>query len=115
MISRADLLQLATLIKQNIEKEFAYIHVTQNLIDTIQILPSENGFYIDIPADMYDLKSWYEKGLIIYTGEGSYAQAVNELGGFSRTHTGYVEYAIKKAIKEFLDQKGLRVKEYSEI
>ena len=115
MISRADLLQLAELIRKYIEKEFEYIHVTHNLVDTIQLIPSENGFYIDIPAEMYDLKEWYEKGLIIYTGEGSYAQAVNELGGFSRTHTGYVEYCIKLAISDFLKQKGYRVKEINEL
>ena len=115
MISRADLLQLVQLIKEYIEKEFEYIHVTHNLVDTIQITPSENGFYLDIPAEMYDLREWYEKGLIIYTGEGSYAQAVNELGGFSRTHTGYVEYCIKLAIQEWMKQKGYRAKEYQEL
>lgn len=115
IITRVDLLELAKKIQANIEKEFEYIHVTGNLMDTIQIIPSENGFYIDIPADMYDLKTWYEKGLIVYTGEGSYAQAVNEMGGFSHSHTGYVEYSIKKAIDEFLKEKGLRVKEYIEI
>ena len=115
MISRADLMILAQKIEANIKKEFEYIHFTGNLMETIQITPSENGFYIDIPADMYDIKTWFEKGIIVYTGEGSYAEAVNQQGGFSRTHTGYVEYAIKKAINEFLKEKGYRVKEYVEI
>ena len=115
MISRVDMYDLALKIQKYIKKEFEYIHFTGNLMDTIQIISSEKGFYIDIPADMYDIQTWFQKGIIVYTGEGSYAEAVNQQGGFSRTHTGYVEYAIKKAIDEFLKEKGLRVKEYVEI
>lgn len=115
MISRADLLQLANLIKEEIEAEFEYLHLTHNLVDTMKIIPSENGYYIDIPADMYDINAWYEKGLILYTGEGSYAQEVNISGGFSTKHKGFIEDCIKSAIQDFIRIKKLKVKEYEEI
>lgn len=115
MISRMDLLDLARKIEANLKKEFELVHLSGNLMNTIQIIPSENGFYVDIPADMYDLQTWFDKGVIVYTGDGSYAEEVNKVGGFSKTHTGYVEYAIKTAINEFLKEKGLKVKEYVEI
>lgn len=115
MISRMDLLDLAKKIEENLKKEFEIVHLSGNLMDTIEIIPSENGFYVDIPAEIYDLQNWYNNGVIVYTGDGSYAEEVNKHGGFSQTHTGYVEYAIKKAIDEFLNEKGLKVKEYIEI
>lgn len=114
MISRDMLSYLAMDLKEMLQKEFEAIHLSGNLAETIQIRPTEFGFEVDIPADIYDLKLWYDKGIVIYTGEGSYAQAVNESGGFSKTHTGYVEDCIRLTIEKWLKYFNLQVKGYVE-
>ena len=114
MISRVDLAQLTMLIKEYILREFEFIHLSQNLIDTIYLESTENGFAIHIPAEIYDIDLYKEKGVIVYTGDGSYAQEVNISGGFSHTHRGYIEDCIHLAIRDFFKKKGTMIKEIIE-
>lgn len=94
---------LAQLIIRNIEANFAVKHISKNLIKTIKVEFKDNGdFFIDIPAQIYDLKLWNEKKAIVYSGKGSYANLVNKTGGFSKTHKNYVEIAIDNAIVQWL-------------
>lgn len=94
---------LAQLIISNIEANFAVKHISKNLIKTIKVEFKDNGdFYLDIPAQIYDLKLWNEKKAIVYSGKGSYANLVNKTGGYSRTHKNYVEIAIDNAIAQWL-------------
>ena len=110
MISRMDLLDLAKKIEENLKKEFELVHLSGNLMDTIEIIPSENGFYVDIPAEIYDIQNWYNNGLIVYTGDGSYAEEVDVQGGFSGKHKEYIERAILESIREWLVENELRAR-----
>lgn len=89
---------LLVFIKEEIEKNFKYTHLSENLINTMEIKLTETGFELIIPASMYDLDKFINSGVVVYTGEGSYAEAVNISGGFSGKHKGYVEAAIDAAI-----------------
>lgn len=109
-LSTNDLQLLAERIKKKIREEFAVVHLSQNLIDTIEVRRTTFGFEIEIPAEIYDIGRWYKDRAIVYTGQGSYAQQVDVEGGFSGTHTDYVEDAIKDAIKEWILELKLNVK-----
>ena len=98
MVSDTQLEVLAQMIQEQIEMEFERVHYSGNLKNTIEVNRTANGFEVVIPAEMYDLWTYQNKGAIIYTGEGSYAQAVNEEGGFSGKHVDYVERAISNAL-----------------
>lgn len=94
---------LLLFIKEEIEKNFRYAHLSENLINTIEIKLTETGFELIIPASMYDLDKFINSGVVVYTGEGSYAEAVNISGGFSGTHKGYVETAVNTAISRWIN------------
>lgn len=111
IISTLDLQNLANKIVGKIKEDFEVYHISKNLIDTIKITQTSKGIDIDIPAEIYDLKRWFKDRVIVYTGKGSYAQEVDEQGGFSGVHTNYVEDAIKSAIKEWILEKNFKVKE----
>lgn len=112
---RADLQKLAEKIKAYIKKDFEEVHLSRNLMDTISVYATEKGFNVDIPAEIYDIDKYLNDGVIIYTGEGSYAQEVNQSGGWSKSHIGYVEYSIKRAIFDWVVENEYRVKEYYEL
>lgn len=111
VISTLDLQNLANKIVEKIKEDFEVYHISKNLINTIKITQTSRGIDIDIPAEIYDLQRWYKDRVIVYNGQGSYAQEVDEQGGFSGTHTNYVEDAIKSAIKEWISEKNFKVKE----
>ncbi len=115
MLSELELLSLATKIKDNIQKEFALIHLSQNLMNTIKVTRTTMGFEIEIPAEIYDLTKWYKEKVVVYTGRGSYAQQVDVEGGFSETHKNYVERAIKNAIVQWVEETNIKVKKVVEI
>ena len=99
---------LANEILTEIKKDFEVTYLSGNLRDTLKVYPTEDGITVEIPAQRYDIKKFTKEGVIIYT-EGSYAQAVDEYGGFSKKHKDYVERAILKAIETVLrrnNQKG---------
>lgn len=82
-----------------LKKDFWDKYITLNLEKTIKIISTEDGFKIEIPARMYNFKEWNKNKVIVPYGTGSYAQRVNETGGFSGTHKNYVERAIDEAIR----------------
>lgn len=110
MYNDKDLQILADLIKKNIQEDFTDVHLTGNLMNTIKITRTTLGFEIDIPAELYDLNVWYEKKVIVHTNQGSYAQIVNEEGGFSGQHINYVERSITKSINEWLQKIGRKAR-----
>lgn len=110
MLSEYSLLDLANKIKAKIRQEFVNIHLSKNLMDTIEVKRTTMGYEIEIPAEIYDLDKWYNEKVIVYTGEGSYAQQVNIEGGFSGTHQNYVEKAIQDAINEWIKERKYNVK-----
>jgi hypothetical protein len=101
MLTSFDLQLLAEKIKENIQKEFEFIHLSKNLMDTITVARTTNGYEIEIPAEIYDINKYYKQGVIVYTNEGSYAQEVDDKGGFSTTHKNYIIRAIMNAIEDW--------------
>lgn len=103
--------QLAELIKHNLVNEFQEIHFSKNLMNTIKVRQNDDGNWeVDIPADLYNLKQFKKKGVIIKTYKGSYAERINQTGGFSGKHTGYVEKIIKKCIQQWLNSNQIKGK-----
>lgn len=101
-INEFDIEELADLIVEYIKDDFEEIYLSGNLRDTINITPTERGFEIEIPADRYNVSQFRKKGIVIYTGKGSYAEEVNTItGGYSGEHIDYVERGIMKAIVEW--------------
>jgi hypothetical protein len=108
-----ELLVLVNCIKNRLRENFETIHLSGNLINTIEVRRTTFGFEIDIPAEMYDIPRFEKEGVIVYTGEGSYAQAVDVSGGFSKKHKGYVEKAIQEGINDFIKAKNLKIERIS--
>ena len=95
--------RLALIIEKNLKAEFEILHFSRNLMNTIKVSKnSEGNWEVDIPADLYNLKQFKKKGVIIKTYKGSYAERINQTGGFSGKHKGYVEKVIEKSIKQWL-------------
>ena len=96
---------LASYIVSELEKEFDRYYLSKNLINTIDVKFQDYGkkVIIDIPAQIYDVALYKKSGVILYKG-GSYAQKINETGGYSGKHKGYVEKCISNAIKKFLKE-----------
>lgn len=95
--------KLASIIQKNLQEEFKTVHFSKNLMNTIKVSKnSEGNWEVDIPADLYNLKQFKKKGVIIKTYKGSYAERINQTGGFSGKHKGYIETIIAKSVKEWL-------------
>jgi hypothetical protein len=101
--------RLAELIVQNLNIEFI-THYSGNLRDNINIYKTPDGYAIDIPADLYNLKLYRQKGVIVKTYKGSYAQRINYTGGFSGKHVNYVDRCIRNAIEEWKKEFGIEGK-----
>lgn len=112
-ITENELLDLTNKINNKLKNNFAKIHLSRNLMDTIEIKRTSYGYEIEIPAEMYDVKRYIDEGVIVYTGEGSYASEVNETGGFSKFHKNYVENAIIEGITEWISENKINVKKVS--
>ena len=93
---------LANAIQRKLKESFDEKFLSGNLKNTITIEETDDGINITIPAQRYNISLFNEKGVVQYNSNGSYAQAVDEYGGFSKTHTNYVEFAITDAIRECL-------------
>lgn len=102
------MLELAKLIHRELVEEFSTIYLSGNLRDTIKVSYDGKTATVEIPAEMYDLKLFKEEGAIVYTGKGSYAEAVNQKGGFSKSHKNYVERAIELAIFTWMKNNGIK-------
>lgn len=102
--------KLAEMIKAALKRDFAVYHYSGNLADTINIKKVKGKVVVEIPAEIYDLGLYNRTGAIVYTGEGSYAQDVNEQGGFSGRHTNYVERSIAAAIKKWVAYYGIKAR-----
>lgn len=101
----ASKLLLAKILVKNLKKEFANVHLSGNLAETIKLVQKRlNGkiyYEVQIPAQIYDIGLYRKRGVIVHTGAGSYADIVDSSGGFSGTHTDYVDRCIQKSIQEW--------------
>lgn len=102
-------LKLANKIEEKLKKDFDVIHLSGNLANTIKIEKTDNGYSVQIPARVYDLVKWRTNRVIVYTGTDSYAEAVDQNGGFSGKHKKYVERAIMESIDEWINENKLVV------
>lgn len=91
--------QLHTIIIKNLKEEFAFKHLSHNLINTIKVEYASDEIKIHIPAEIYDINEYRAKKVVKYTGQGSYASALDIK---SDNHTGYINRIIDKSIKEWL-------------
>lgn len=93
---------LKDIILKHLEAEFSVRHLSGNLINTIVVTPTENGYEISIPAQIYDIRLYKREGVIVYKNMGSYASKIDYTGGFSGAHVGYVERIINNALQEWI-------------
>lgn len=95
--------RLANLIVEEIKKEFAFIHLSKNLINSIKITKSENGIVIDIDPKRYYIATYQKTGNLKFTpGGGSYASEVDKKGGLSEKHKGFIDRCINAGIQKWL-------------
>lgn len=95
-------------IRSAIKKEFEYIHLSHNLVDTMFVETSfglRNRYdVINIPAVTYNINKYRKEKVISYQPyKGSYAFKVNRTGGFSKTHHAYIDRSIIEGVEEFCD------------
>lgn len=109
MITEDSRKNLAEAIAKHLRMDFAEVFLSGNLRETITIEKSGNDWKVHIPAVRYDIQKFKDEGVIIkHPEEGSYAEAVNKSGGFSKKHKNYVERALEKAITEWLGEIGVK-------
>lgn len=100
---------LALMIEAEVMDEFSAIHLSRNLMETMSVYSDGDGdFVVTIPAIRYDIGKYRAEKVVVHQPErGSYAEQVNRTGGFSRTHTGYVEKAIYEALRKWAEKYGI--------
>lgn len=103
MTDKKDLIDIADRIEEEIKKDFEQVHLSKNLYNTIKRYNTADAVGIEIPAMIYNVKQYKLKHVIIYYYKGSYAERVNQQGGFSKgkVHKGYVERSITEGVKSW--------------
>lgn len=116
-VTERDLEKLCELIINNLKEEFAFKHMSKNLIDTIKIENMGDTINIYIPAQTYNMLKFQHQGVVIHTSHGSYASKLDIVGSEfyiypenkrsgaykvkPHNHIGYIERCIKKSIEEW--------------
>lgn len=111
-ISIQQKMRLGILIQEEIMKEFKSVYLSKNLINTIRVYYTgglwDASVTVEIPAEIYDIHKFLDEGVIVYTGEGSYASQVNIDGGFSGKHKDYINFCISNAVNKWLGENGFQ-------
>ena len=102
--------ELARQIYMSIKENFETIHLSGNLVDTMKIVRTDNGYKIEIPADKYIMDLFIKQGVLIYNGKGSYAVQVDREGGLSGKHKNYVSKAIDEGISNWQGLLGVEIR-----
>ena len=106
---------LGELIINNLKAEISVKHLTQNLVNTLKIVETDEGVEVHILAPKYSWKAWWQDKVIKPTYKGSYAQSLNSEGSIiwyyssngqrklkkPQNHIGYVEDVIKISINQW--------------
>lgn len=122
MLSDWQVQLLAYFVKKEIQADFEEKHLSGNLMNTIRVNKTGDGFEVEIPAEIYNMYKFQRYGVVVYTGEGSYASELDEEGSAfyvykkgggriwiePRNHIGYVEDAIRRAIPQWMASCGLK-------
>lgn len=88
-------------------------HYSENLMNYTRVYANQYGYYVKIYPERYDQRLYDRKRIIKYTGEGSYASALNEQGGivlgrFTHNHIDYIDDVVLKGIKYGLKASGIK-------
>lgn len=106
--------RLATQIMNNIRQEFANKHLSMNLVNTMTLEMTNDGCVIRIPAQVYNMGQYLKQGTIIYTGTGSYAEALDIEGSYVLgrkigNHIGWIGRVVNQAVSTWTKTQDLEV------
>ena len=121
-LSKQDLEDMATFVKNALVNEFAPKHLSNNLLNTIQInFVDESKIQVSIPAQTYNMLLFQHKRVVVHTSHGSYASKLDIEGSsffvypnesrsgsykvYPKNHIGYIDRVINEAISSFLAMK----------
>lgn len=108
-------LSLANEINKSIRNEFETLHLTGNLMDTVEVGSGKDGsVYVYIPARIYDMVKYFYNHVMIYTS-GSYASELDTNGSkiFKKVlgnHTGYLSKCINEGVTSWAQKNNLNIK-----
>lgn len=122
----SDLKRLAEIILGKINEGFEEKHLTGNLMDTMEIVKTNDGYRIEIPAETYEMFYWFYYKAIVPNGKGSYASKLDKEGSAFMTydpvtgnpieyvkpgnHKGYVEKAISEGLEKWMAEMSSKYK-----
>lgn len=120
---------LGNLIRKNISEEFREKHMSGNLSNTVYVERLPDKVRVVVPARTYNMLKFQTQGVIVHTGNRSYASKLDRFGSEfyiypfgtrkgsrlikPHNHIGYVDKAIMLSIRQWMaksDAKG-RIKE----
>lgn len=104
-------LSFALILKEELRKEFEFVHFSKQLYNSIQIVPGDDGkIHVLIPPQMYDINFYKKRGIIKHISQNSYAMAVNRYGGFSGKHKDYIPRCIYNTIRRWQSENNISIK-----
>lgn len=99
---------LANILADQFRLEFQSIHLSGQLLRSINVSTDEEGNYqVEIPAKIYDVGFYRKYGIIKHTSQDSYAIDVNLTGGFSGMHKDYLAHCLNRAIMAWASTNGI--------
>ena len=104
----------AKLLYGNVRHKNYNPHVSGNAFNTTKLEYSDNIASVNVHAPIYDKDIWEKDKVIVHTGQGSYAEALDIEGGYSGDHKGYILDCVNLAMFEIIERAislGLKVKE----
>ena len=115
----SDLQSLANMVAEAVKDDFRRVHLSGNLMDTIIVQKTERGYKVEIPAQVYDMKLYQTRKVIVYKA-GSYASKLNDEGSeffdykrwkwvMPRNHIGYADRAAHEAAEQWAKMNGKEI------
>lgn len=120
-LTRQDIEAFAECLQLAIKKEFAYKHLSKNLVNTVKISVNlDGGLSVEIPAETYNMYKYFKDKVVVPSGRGgSYASRLDEEGSAfmvywstahqskrkkvePRNHIGYIEKVVNDALSMWL-------------
>lgn len=107
-ITNEDLLKISEYAQEYlILWEYYDTHLSYQLAETSKVVNNGDSVSLLIEAPTYDISKFKKEGVIVHDNRGSYANANDLYGGFSKEHKGFIERCIKYALKWWLKDKGI--------
>ena len=94
-------------MEEELKRKYRIPHLSGNSSDTIYSEFMSNSTMtksiIHIPAERYNIPKFLQEGVIVYTGEGSYANEIEEqTGGFSGQHFHQTRDVVNRTLRQFI-------------